>query len=448
MLFLVPFDAILLPVTLPLDARLDRPVLVLLGLLWVCSLFVVTAGARPRLRGTRLHAAVALFFFLALFSVLLNAGVLSRLGEFELGLKKLALLASYVTVFLVVASSIRPSEARKFMALLVGLACLTSLGAIWEYRFGYNVFYDWVAGLVPGSTVQYPGGVELGGKDAFGRQQVIGPTGHPLAMAGMLALAVPFATVGILASKERRTFFLYALATALIFAGAVATVRKTSGVAPIAGLLVLAAYRPRAMFRLLPLGLVMVIGITLIAPGAIGSVRDQLNPAALFGANSTQQRQSDYDDVTPDIASHLAFGRGYGSYDPRKYRVLDNQYLAILIGTGFVGLAAYLAILAAIFLTAHRAARAGDPAVAPPALAIASVVVVFAVESLLFDALAFPHVPYVLFFCAGLAVVCALPTLRESAFGWRPTRLDAAEAARPKPAVAFSGYGWAENRKQ
>ena len=31
--------------------------------------------------------------------------------------------------------------------------------------------------------------------------------------------------------------------------------------------------------------------------------------------------------MQPDVAAHPTFGRGYGSYDPHKYRIIDNQYI-------------------------------------------------------------------------------------------------------------------------
>src|SRR4051794_41290430 len=62
MLMLVPFDAISLPITLPMDAKLDRPVLAVLAGLWLLSCVAVTGHARPKIRFGPAHAAVAAFF--------------------------------------------------------------------------------------------------------------------------------------------------------------------------------------------------------------------------------------------------------------------------------------------------------------------------------------------------------------------------------------------------
>src|SRR3954451_18574333 len=69
MLMLVPFDAIALPIALPMDAKFDRPVLFGLAGVWALSCVAVKGRARPGMRFTPVHAAVALFFFVCVASV-------------------------------------------------------------------------------------------------------------------------------------------------------------------------------------------------------------------------------------------------------------------------------------------------------------------------------------------------------------------------------------------
>ena len=49
--------------------------------------------------------------------------------------------------------------------------------------------------------------------------------------------------------------------------------------------------------------------------------------------NTDKQRVERYDAVRPDVMSHLVLGEGYDSYDPLKFRFLDNEYLGLLINT-------------------------------------------------------------------------------------------------------------------
>ncbi|HSD80911.1 MAG TPA: hypothetical protein VLB47_09625, partial [Solirubrobacteraceae bacterium] len=200
--------------------------------------------------------------------------------------------------------------------------------------------------------------------------------------------------------------------------------RKTSIVAPIAGIFVIVAYRPRVALRqLLPLGLALGVVVHFTSPGALGSLVDQLNPTKFNSVLSTRDRTSDYDAIRPDVMTHLVFGRGYQSYDPFKYRILDNEYLSLVIGVGLVGVVAYLAIFAAMMTAAHPTIRGPDPRRAALALACSAAVGVVAVASALFDVLSFPHVPYLLFFIAALILA-----LRERSPAPAP-----AVARRPRP---------------
>ena len=120
--------------------------------------------------------------------------------------------------------------------------------------------------------------------------------------------------------------------------------------------------------------------------------------------------------MRPDVWTHLAFGRGYGSYEHTTYRVLDMEMLRQLIEVGVVGLTAYV-----MLMVLHRGdARAPDPKAKarnpawpwprrrPPCR--------FLVVSTLFDVMSFPHCPYILLWMAGLlAVVVTQPPADEPA---------------------------------
>jgi hypothetical protein len=222
---------------------------------------------------------------------------------------------------------------------------------------------------------------------------------------------VPFAMLGFMESSTRRRRILYGIAVGLLFAGALATVRKTSMIAPAAGVLLLLAYRPRlVMRRLIPLSLPLGAIVHFVAPGTLGSVLSQLSPVKLSGQRTTQDRTADYDAVNPDVISHLFFGRGYQSYDGHKYRILDNEYLVLIIGVGLIGLLCYLAILVASLRAAHTTIRRDDHVRSRYALAGAGAIAVVGVATLLFDDLSFPHVPYLMFFIAGMIVALREPS--------------------------------------
>jgi hypothetical protein len=65
-------------------------------------------------------------------------------------------------------------------------------------------------------------------------------------------------------------------------------------------------------------------------------VISQLGPGHFNSVLTTTDRTARYDAVRPDVLNHLLLGRGYQRYDPHKYRILDNQYLDLLITVGLV----------------------------------------------------------------------------------------------------------------
>lgn len=401
MLWLVPFDSVKLPLGGPIDATLDRPLLVILAAIWLLSVRAVRS--RWPLRLSAIHWAFAAFVAIAALSIVLQGETLVRIGEMDLATKQLALLVSYAVFFALAASIIRASEVTALLKALVVLACFTALAVVVEYRMGINPFHDWIGPLFPGYV--RPEGI--GGIDSIGREQIYGPGVHPLAAAVMFSMTLPFALAWLLEAKERRQRILYGLAVVVLISGAIATQKKTAMVGPLVCILVLAAYRPRQMLRLAPLALVLVGVVHFTAPGALGGVVDQFSPGSVNKVNTTKDRVSDYEAVTPDLAEHPLIGRGYGSYDQKKHRILDNLYLTLAIGVGLLGIIAYLSILLTTFVEANQVARSGDPDRGPPAMAASASVCVALVSGALLDFLSFPQLPYLLCFIAAVVFVLA-----------------------------------------
>ena len=99
MLWTVPFDALSLPISLPLDSKLDRPVLVAMAAIWLGGIAFGRAGTRPRLRFTAVHVAMLAFFALCLIGAALNEHALDQQAEVTLVVKKLAILVTYLMLF-------------------------------------------------------------------------------------------------------------------------------------------------------------------------------------------------------------------------------------------------------------------------------------------------------------------------------------------------------------
>jgi hypothetical protein len=409
-LWLVPFNTIAISASLPIDLKLDRLVLPLIVGTWMIALAAGGSGA-PRPRLSWVHAALGAFVALACVSLVLNADHLNRMLELDRGVKRLTLLVAYVSLFIVVASVIRRSELRAFLRYNLLLAVICALGTIWEYRFQQNIFYEWANNVLPGFF--QVGLADSAGVDDLGRRLVRGPAEIPLEAVGMFTMALPIALAELIGAKHWRERLLYGLAAALLMAAAISTYRKSALLAPISVVLTLAYFRRKQLLRLAPLGVVLLVVVKILAPGALGGLALQLDSQRL-GATTVSDRTSDYDAIRPDVWSHLAFGQGFGTYDQR---VLDMEILARLVEGGVFGVAAYLLLLLSVIAVARGPIRMRDPTSEPIALAAAGAAVGLLVLSTLFDVMAFPHTPYIFLCLAALLVVAVKPP--ESPSEWR-----------------------------
>jgi hypothetical protein len=406
MLWLVPFDSTEARVDFPLDLKIDRFLLTAMMIAWLASLF---AGGRPgpRFPKSMIEWAVLLFAGIAVASVLVNIGTIVNLGQTDLATKKIALLLSYVVFFFIVATTLRTREVERFANLFLALACIAAVGVLYQYFAGRNLFFEWWAQIVPQDIFRIVGIVDTGNR--FVDPPVTGPTRHALALATMFAMALSFGLVALAQSKTALRQTVYAVAVVLMLGGVFATSRKTGSFASIAALLTLFALRPRELGKLVPLGIVVFTGLLLTTPAAVEKQLDQVKPGEIAAGASGVGRTADYDAIVPDVRERVVLGRGYGTYDPHRFRILDNNYLVLLLETGLLGVGAFGFILFATLARSRRALRQGDPSGWNAALAAAGATAALGVAMALFDALSYPQAPYMFFFLAGIVAVAGVP---------------------------------------
>ncbi len=448
MLWLVPFDTISLTVSLPFELKLDRIVLPFIIVAWVVSLLVGGRNA-PRLRMTKIHIAVGGYVAVAILSIIVNVTWLNRQLLLLTSIKAMLLLASYATFFVIVASVVRASEVRAFVKYSLGLAVLCGFGALWEYKFHYNPFYQFSHALLPSGLFNVPV-PNANAVDELGRRLTLGPAEEPLELAAMSAIALPIAMVGVMEAKRRRDQILYGLAACMMLAAGVSTFRKSSLVLPVMVIASLATLRPRQLARLWPIVPVIFVVVHIAAPGAIGGVIEQLDGSRLTNADTTVSRTDGYDVVRPYLWTNPAFGEGYGSYNASVIYIFDSQILDQLITTGVVGLLAYLVMSLSVLVTARPLFKVRGSPTAPLALGLGVSAVVFFSASFLYDEMGFPHVPYIFLTFAGfVAVLAGDPGALRSA----PARAALAGRARPlsslrslpaEPLPLIAGERWGD----
>ena len=404
MIWLTPFDRIQLAVHAPINITLDRIVLPCVAALWLIA-FTAGPGAAPRIRITRVHLAVGAFLALGFLSAVLDAHYLNHTLAFTLAVKQLALLVSYIAIFLIVSSSVRRTEVPAFLTYTLVLSVIAALGAIYEYRFHQNLFTSLATTLFKGpfNVVAPPPNVSL--LDSLGRRWVSGPATYGVELVMILSIALPIAVLGCLRAKTRGRKMLYGLAIALLAAAMFATARKSTLVAPTAVILTLAYFRRRDLISLAPLAVVVVFLTALLSPGAIHGVVSQFTRPDASHVATVDARTASYDAIRPELWSHLLFGQGYGSYAPPTYRIIDSEILLRLTETGVLGLLAFLLIPLSLISLARKRAYRRELRSSSIALCGVAAAVCFIVSATLYSSMSFPHGPDVFLYVAGLVVV-------------------------------------------
>jgi O-Antigen ligase len=418
-LCLLPIDSSTLGVSLPVDPKVDRVLLGVIGAYWILAVWAGGSLAPSMPRMQLLGVALWAWVLVAFLSIIAALPTLVINNEPELTIKRMLLLFAYVTFFLLVVSSIRPSEVRPLISLWIGVAGVLAVGALYSFWTGADPFRDITRSLL--GSAFYVGGVGPTAS-AGGARSVTGPALHPLALTTMLVMPMPFVLQRAWAETRPDRKGGYWALLLLLAVASVTTGRKSSIVVPVVMGAVMFAYRPRRVLRLWPALLGFVVVAQVIAPGALTTIVARADPNNPVASQSTKDRIDDWGGSMPDLLAHPWLGKGYGSNDPGTYRVLDNQWLSSAIETGFLGVLALLALLLAAFVFAHRLARtSSDPDVRGQGVAAASAIVAFAVSMALYDALGFVQGVYLVFWVTALTVVLKRgEEERLAAFGAAP----------------------------
>ena len=408
MIWLTPFDRIQLSMHAPVNITLDRLVLPVVFAIWLIA-FTAGPGAAPRIRLTRVHLAMAAYLACAFLSVVLDAGYLNHAGELTLALKKLPLLVSFLSIFVIVASSVRRTEVPAFMTYSLVLAVIVGLEVIYEYHTHQDLFVSLASKVFTGPFEIVNNSTTTSIFDSQGRAWVEGPAAYGVELVTMLSIVMPMGVLGALRSKTRIGRIRYSLAVLVLLYAMLATDRKTALLAPAVVFLTLAYFRRRELLSLAPLGLVVAIALALASPGTLQHVIAQFTAPNATHVATVDSRTANYDAIRPDLWSHLLFGRGYGTYAPPTDRVIDSDILLPLVETGVLGLVTFLLIPLTVIVFTRKAAAGRDPLTSPAALCGVSAAVCFLSVVTLYSAMSLPHAPDVFLYVVGLAVAAVAP---------------------------------------
>lgn len=252
--------------------------------------------------------------------------------------------------------------------------------------------------------IEIPGLTATGAVEASFRNGLLRMSGtatSPIEFGALLAILLPLAVHNAMHPSTRNPIARW-LPVLSISLGLALSLSRSAYIALLVVFVVLLVGWPsRLRWRAVGVVVVTAGALAVASPRLFRSVRSMF--ATVDEDPSIASRTNSYDMVWQFFVQSPWFGRGPGTFLP-KYRILDNNYLGLLINMGLVGLLTFTAILVTAIVVLIRARRRWqDPRARDLALSLTAGIAAGAISLAFFDGFAFPMTMGTLFLCLGLA---------------------------------------------
>ena len=248
--------------------------------------------------------------------------------------------------------------------------------------------------------------------DRNGFTRAAGTSSHPIEFGVVLAMVLPLALHFALTDRNRSALARW-LPVALIAVAVPITISRSALVGVVVALAVLIPTWPagrRRVSYVVIAGAVVAIYVTI--PGMLGTLTRLFTDISTDG--SARSRTDSYSLALEFIERNPLFGRGLSTFLP-QYRILDNQYLGLLIEVGFIGTIALLALFAVAIMSAWASRRSSrDDTTRSMAQALTAMVAAGAVSFATFDSFGFPQASTLVFLAVGCIGALANTVLLDS----------------------------------
>jgi polysaccharide biosynthesis protein PslJ len=338
----------------------------------------------------------AMMFFSLIVLIGYVAATTRPIGEKELLSADRGLLGlmSWLGLFLVVCDGVPSLPRLETLLRRVSIAggLIAALGVAQFFTGMAFTNYLQFPGLTANSVL-----TSVAGRDGFNRpaSTALHPIEFGVTLTMLLPFALHFAFHDVHRSPVRRWAPVLAIAAAVPL-----SVSRSAIVGTAVVLVFLLPTWPRPQRRVAYLGIVGVLGAAFVTvPGILGTLTGLFTTVG--SDTSARSRTGSYALAWEFIARTPVFGRGFSTFLP-SYRILDNQYLGVLIELGVVGLTALLALFVLGLREALRLHRhCQDPTVRSLAQTLAASAAAGACSFGLFDAFSFPQVANLMFLVLG-----------------------------------------------
>ena len=240
---------------------------------------------------------------------------------------------------------------------------------------------------------------QLGSRDGLPRPN--GTATHPIELGMVLTMLLPIA-VNLAITDRHRSVVRRLAPVVVILAAIFLSISRSAMIGAVVGMVVIAVrWSPEVRRRALLAAPVFGFAVFVTVPGLLGTIGHLFTGAG--SDNSVRSRTDSYALAWSFIREAPFFGRGLSTFLP-EYRILDNQWLGLLIEIGVVGTLCF----AGLILTAMHAAESARRARLGPggdqlAQAVKASVAVGATCLLFFDGFSFPVGSGLLFLMLGVA---------------------------------------------
>ena len=169
-----------------------------------------------------------------------------------------------------------------------------------------------------------------------------GTTLHAIEFGAVLAMALPIAVNTALNDRSRNALRRWYPVGAIYLAAVLAISRSSLICVALGSILIAVAWTPQVR-RVAGAAFVVFAALIFVTiPGMLGTLTGLFT--GISSDSSALSRVGSYAIAGEFIDRSPWFGRGFSTFLP-KYRILDNQYLGLLIEIGFVGVVAFLGLL-------------------------------------------------------------------------------------------------------
>jgi O-antigen ligase len=386
------------------------------------------AEARPPTR--RSYVLIAMLAFVVMIVVSYIVATSRPIGDLELSSADRGILEifSWLGIFLLVCTEVTSRAALdrtlRLLVILVGVAA--ALG-VTQFLTGIS-FVDSISipGLSPNQAL-----TSIYGRNGFARPA--GTSVHPIEFGVLLAMTLPIALHYAINDVGRRSRFVRWIPVAAIAIAIPISISRSALIGVVVVLAIVLPGWPARRRRLTYLTIVVVLGTVYIAiPGLLGTLLGLFT--GIGTDDSALSRTNSYDLAASFIARAPLLGRGFSTFLP-EYRILDNQYLGLLIEIGFIGILIFIGLLLTGTYEASRLAVGGaDLQTRALGRSLMAAIVAAACAYATFDALGFNQVASLTFFLLGCVGLLTRLEPVQSKFLTRTTR-----ALKHKPDMALNG---------